>query len=481
MAVMEPTILKVKLADLTLYPGNPRKGNVEAIADSIKQNGQYVPLTVQKSTGYVLRGNHTLRALRKLKRKTCEVVYVNVDDEQAKRIVLADNRTAELGSYDMKALMDLINSLDEPAKGTGYSDSDITNLAAAVAERDSELINDVIHNSAPVMIEDDDDDRTFSERLSDQRDAILSSSALAGDEEAKAMMEGTDVTQKGIATAQTLLHAEIEAKVDAMTNQFFSSSNAWGIYDIRPDMLVDRLPDPIDTWAGEETTPDDGKTHWLLNWGSVSSKGIPWDRTVLGFYSHDARWAGWYENPGFLIGKVVSQGVTMSFQPESSATFGYPRFFLLQSTWDSNFLTRIMQECGIRIIPTIRVTDHESIPITTLGMPRKAPIVAIQSQQKGGNEGIDTDKIGWHTVVRAAVKELDPQSLVVYGGPPAHKMIEKAKLPKDLPVTFIENFSKKRNDFLKPWHEERRKHDNLVKDAKKKLAGEEPPPDEAAT
>lgn len=480
--VIIPEIIKAKVADLIPYPDNPRVGNVALIAESLKENGQFRPLIVQKSTNYVLGGNHTLLGAKKLRWKTIDVCFVDVDDDKARKIVLADNRTSDLATYNVEALTKIINDLDTPDVGTGYSASDITNLLASVAERDAEIVQEVISGSAPrITFDDDDAPQSFTDRMRAQQEAIVDSSVLAGDEEQRAMMLGQDVNQQGVVSQQQALHAEIQAKVEAHLDVFFPSSNYWGIPDLKADMLVDRLPDPIDTWAGQDTTPDDGATTWLLNWGSVSSKGIPWDRTILGFYSHDARWAGWYESPGFLIGKVIAAGVTMSFQPENSAILGFPRYFLMESTYNSNWLARLMQEMGIRIIPTLRVTDHESIEITTLGLPKKPPILALQSQQKQGQGGVDDDKIGHHTVIRAAVKLLDPGMLVVYGGPPAHRLIEDAKLPKDLPVKFIENFSAKRNQALKPWHADKKEHDKLVKEASKKYApaaGEEPQPEE---
>ena len=64
---MSATVVKteqVPLEKLSPYPYNARRGNVEVIRESLRVNGQYKPIVVQKSTGHVLAGNHTLEAAR---------------------------------------------------------------------------------------------------------------------------------------------------------------------------------------------------------------------------------------------------------------------------------------------------------------------------------------------------------------------------------------------------------------------------------
>src|SRR5215210_3441174 len=85
--------LAVPLADLRPYDANPRRGDVEAIKASLQAHGQYRPIVVNRPTMQVLAGNHTLEAARELGWVTIAATFVDVDDEQAKRIVLVDNRT----------------------------------------------------------------------------------------------------------------------------------------------------------------------------------------------------------------------------------------------------------------------------------------------------------------------------------------------------------------------------------------------------
>lgn len=132
------TVEQTPLGDLRPYPGNARRGDVDAIAESMRVNGQYAPLVVQRSTGHVLVGNHRLRAAQKLGWPSVQVTYLDVDDEGARRIVLADNRTADLGSYDEPALLALLRDLGEDLSGTGYDAEDFDALLASLDEAPDE-------------------------------------------------------------------------------------------------------------------------------------------------------------------------------------------------------------------------------------------------------------------------------------------------------------------------------------------------------
>jgi DNA modification methylase len=101
------------------HPQNARQGDTGAICESIKTNGFYRPIVVQVSTGNILAGNHAHRAAVMLGMEMVPVAWIDCDDETALRILLVDNRTNDLASYDNAALADLLQSLPS-LEGTGF-------------------------------------------------------------------------------------------------------------------------------------------------------------------------------------------------------------------------------------------------------------------------------------------------------------------------------------------------------------------------
>jgi hypothetical protein len=81
----------------------------------------------------VLAGNHILLGACELGFERLAVAFIDVDDEQARRIVAVDNRTSDLAGYDPGSLAALLSSLPDLA-GTGYGDADLSKLLDELAE-----------------------------------------------------------------------------------------------------------------------------------------------------------------------------------------------------------------------------------------------------------------------------------------------------------------------------------------------------------
>ena len=128
-------ITRVSVDLIEPFPGNPRRGDVAAIKESLAENQQFNPLVVQQSTGYILSGNHTYRAAVELGWEEIDVVYVEVDDIQAKRILLAANKISDLGTYDERLLASILSEIMEEdeslLEGTGYFPDEVDELLAA--------------------------------------------------------------------------------------------------------------------------------------------------------------------------------------------------------------------------------------------------------------------------------------------------------------------------------------------------------------
>ncbi len=136
---------KIKISDLSPYYKNARRGNVDAIAESLQVNGQYKPIVVNEGaeTGRpweVLVGNHTVQAAKQIGLEELDAVVIDVDDARARRIVLADNRTSDLASYDDAVLADLLSDAGD-LLGTGFTDVDLGGLLSGGAPGAADFID----------------------------------------------------------------------------------------------------------------------------------------------------------------------------------------------------------------------------------------------------------------------------------------------------------------------------------------------------
>ena len=127
--------LATPIDDLSLLPGNPRVGDVDAVAASLRRFGQRKPI-VANTAGTVIAGNHTLQAARQLGWTHIAVVRVDDDDATAKAFALADNRTAELGGYDDAALEAMVRDVLEAdadlLADTGWAGEDLEHVLAGL-------------------------------------------------------------------------------------------------------------------------------------------------------------------------------------------------------------------------------------------------------------------------------------------------------------------------------------------------------------
>jgi ParB-like chromosome segregation protein Spo0J len=123
----------VEIDQVANHPDNPRDGDVGAIITSISQNGWYGALIAQKSTNFVLVGNHRLMAVRQLGWKQVPVIFLDVDDRRARNIMLADNRVSDKADYNEDSLAALLSAAaaDGDLLATGYDQEDVDALIAS--------------------------------------------------------------------------------------------------------------------------------------------------------------------------------------------------------------------------------------------------------------------------------------------------------------------------------------------------------------
>jgi ParB-like chromosome segregation protein Spo0J len=132
---LEP--LLVDVSTLTLDPTNARthdRRNLEAIQRSLETFGQHQPIVVQEEGMIVRIGNGRLEAAKGLGWTKIAAVVVKESNVNAIARAIADNKTAELATWDFQILGDLFRGLEADSfdlATTGFADYEIEPLLAA--------------------------------------------------------------------------------------------------------------------------------------------------------------------------------------------------------------------------------------------------------------------------------------------------------------------------------------------------------------
>jgi hypothetical protein len=133
-AIRIPETMKALAVDINSirpWPRNYNNGDVDAISASLKKSGQFRAIVVRKGTGEILAGNHVYAAAMGLGWTEIAATFVEATDEQAKRIAIADNRTAQLAKPDEGLLAELLQELPD-LEGTGYDERTFNELTDRV-------------------------------------------------------------------------------------------------------------------------------------------------------------------------------------------------------------------------------------------------------------------------------------------------------------------------------------------------------------
>jgi len=124
----------VPLESVHLNPENPRLNEpaVEPVMRSIARFGFRVPIVVNRRTGLIEAGNTRWKAAQRMGLTEVPVIFADDDEVTALAFALADNRTAEIATWDEPSLAGLLQRLEGAGElaSSGFSDDDLGSLIA---------------------------------------------------------------------------------------------------------------------------------------------------------------------------------------------------------------------------------------------------------------------------------------------------------------------------------------------------------------
>lgn len=148
----------VELEKLIPNPKNPNTHpteQVKLLGKIIQATGWRQPITVSKRSGFIVKGHGRLLAARMAGLTHAPVDYQEYSTEAEEYAdLVADNRLAELSEIDNAMLVNIFQDIDLselPAELTGYTEDEIGDLTAALAE---ELESDVDEKEEDNILEE---------------------------------------------------------------------------------------------------------------------------------------------------------------------------------------------------------------------------------------------------------------------------------------------------------------------------------------
>lgn len=426
---------------LASYEKNPRRGNVQAVAESLMEHGQYRPILVRTHDGgakvrvpTILAGNHTWKAIiylhqiaigqiekpdwivqaeKRIGRKVkpwpkIAIITVDATDEEAARMVLADNRTADLGGYDASSLHELIRSLPDPY-GTGYTSDEynaIVNAASKNAAETVKLLEDTVERIELI------DDAQY-EALDPLGDIVMEVVEQTIDTDAE-----DDVPAPLLDEAEELKNPITKLADDPV----FQGVGYMEIPPLRPDMLIEDLPE-LTTWSGSASKdwPDED-VYWLYNYGIDSTAGMkPGKPIMLSFYTWDEYFETWWFDTAKRVSQALNTNppVKLAITPNYSQA-GQAMVLSYYNLYRSRYVGRYMQEAGIRVMPDLQFrADKEFGKHVKASLPNDLKWAALQvhnifSETKLKNLDRDTEVKRWETETKMTFDLVRPENLLVY-------------------------------------------------------------------
>jgi hypothetical protein len=407
----------VPIRDLKPHPQNPRIGDVSLVAESLEKYGQYRAIIVNKKNNTIVAGHHTWLAARKLGWEKIQVAWINVDEVTHRKIMLMDNKSSAVGSYDELILAEIVGSLPD-TEGIGYDQDEIDELIETNNEIAQAVQADVERAAAQTVEEVQE-----LERRNSFADSDLGAERQEAVEKAKESLPGS---------FNLKLMQEME---------FFTEPGLppWGLPLLRNDMFMqfEDINDNLETWGGSATKDwEVPNQQWFYNWGIDSTSGMKdISNVIIAFYCWDHYFESWWDKPEVFSAKALNSGIKYICTPNFSQWGNRPRAVNLYELYRSRSLGRYFQEVGLKICVDVTwpwgdLEYQEKFVLNSL--PKNIPLISMEVQTESE---LLVDKLAIQQYQKV-FDVVEPQGAIIYAGKPGREWFEKNIVP-GCPVKII--------------------------------------------
>ncbi len=303
---------RVDPRSLKPHPQNPNKGDIRGVMKSMQGNGCVEPLIVQDSSNMIISGHTRWTASMNLGAVEVPIMRVDVDDDEALRLLIALNRSGELREIDPSRLAQVLDEVlmtqgGEGLEATLYTETELDDLLADLRTSQDEALGNL-------------EGLTFEEGISPDEDP-------SPQDDDEALPEFS--TLKSFAD---------------VPDTIFPSDNEMGIPLLLSNLQAD-VPDmPASLWGEFARTQRAG--------------------TVL-FYVDDYKFQAVWKDPSKVSRTQAPTLAEVNFSTHESM----PLATVLWRTYQKRYLARMWQSFGHRIMVDVNV-DPCFWDVNLLGVPK---------------------------------------------------------------------------------------------------------------
>lgn len=138
----------VPLESLRAWDRNPRRNDpaVDKVAESISRFGFAAPIVARRENGEIIAGHTRYKAARKLGLTRVPVRFIDLDEEEAHKLALADNRLGEIAEWDVAALSTALDDLPvEDVLLAGWTEDEVARIS-----REARGLNELMAPTGPI-------------------------------------------------------------------------------------------------------------------------------------------------------------------------------------------------------------------------------------------------------------------------------------------------------------------------------------------
>jgi hypothetical protein len=125
----------VDIAKLTPWAGNPRHNTdaIQRVMRSIQRWGFSAPVVARRANGELIAGHTRVEAARRLGIVRVPVRFLDLTEDEAHKLAVADNRIAEEAAWDKAKLGSLLGDNDwrKDSEDMGFNDGDLHRLVGS--------------------------------------------------------------------------------------------------------------------------------------------------------------------------------------------------------------------------------------------------------------------------------------------------------------------------------------------------------------